>query len=346
MTPTTVNLTDGDCGNYGTKTVQADPSHPGELYTIFFCQGVWKSTDFGQTWKGPLNTGTTTLTDCAGGLTVAPVDKSTPPMVYASCIRGSSVGFWASTDGGVGWKTYNVEPAMPGASGQQFYPPVVDPYDNKHLLMAGHALNLLVESVDGGQTWTFVTTDPGMQLNGGTGGINFLDMGEAATTRKTWLWLASTTGGTVGTWRTTDGGRGWTRVDTNEHTNGATQIYQPDTAGVVFMAGEGSAAGAGVLRSADYGKTWAHVGLVKAETIVFGTKKSLYSMYGWGTGPGMIVDSSLETSAQPGTGTWTAPMTPTEMSQGPAQAAVISDGKNTIILVANYNAGMWRYIEP
>lgn len=348
VTPPTVNLADGACGNYGTKTVQADPSHPGELYTIFMCQGVWKSVDFGQTWQGPINTGSAgaTLTDCAGGLTVAPVDKSKPPMVYASCIRGNAIGFWASSDGGVNWKTYMVGPAMPGASGQQFYPPVVDPYDSKHLLMAGHALDLLIESMDGGETWTAVVTDPAMKLNGGTGGINFLNTGDAATTRTTWLWLASTSGGNIGTWRTTDGGKGWTHVNKNEHTNGATQIYQPDTGGVVFMAGDGSAEGAGVLRSADYGKTWAHVGLALGETIVFGTTKALYSMYGWGPGAGMVVDPALETGAQPGTGDWTASMTPKEMSQGPAQAAVIGDGKNNIILVANYNAGLWRYIEP
>ncbi len=34
------------------------------------------------------------------------------------------------------------------------------------------------------------------------------------------------------------------------------------------------------------------------------------------------------------------------MSQGPAQAAVLNDGTHNIVLVASYNAGMWRYVEP
>jgi hypothetical protein len=38
--------------------------------------------------------------------------------------------------------------------------------------------------------------------------------------------------------------------------------------------------------------------------------------------------------------------TPPAMTQGPAQAAVTSDGKNNILVIASYNAGLWRYIEP
>ena len=55
------------CGNYGTKTVQVDPLRPGDVYTMFMCQGVWKSSDYGQTWSGPINTGQNGMTvgDCA-----------------------------------------------------------------------------------------------------------------------------------------------------------------------------------------------------------------------------------------------------------------------------------------
>jgi hypothetical protein len=347
VTPTSVDLTNGTCGNYGTKTAQSDPTHPADLYTLFFCQGIWKSSDYGQTWK-QINTGSNaaTITDCAGGVTVAPTSPTTAPILYASCIRGAALGFWRSMNGGVDWTSYNVAAAPPGASGQQFYAPVVDPYDNKHLLMVGHAMNLLLQSTDGGQNWTAVTTDPKMNQNGGTGGIDFIKTGNAATTRTTWLWLAAQSGGGIGTWRTTDGGGHWTWVDSNEHINGATQIYQPGTAGIVFMSGVYSKLGWGVLRSADYGQTWAHVGGATQETVVFGTSKFVYSMFGWGPGPGTVVDPLLELSSQPGTGSWTNPGTPAAMSQGPAQAAVTNDGKNNIIVVANYNAGLWRYIEP
>jgi len=348
VTPTTIDLTDAlSCGNFGTKSVQTDPSHPTDAYTMFHCQGVWKSSDYGQTWTGPINTGSNAakLTDCAGVVTVVPTSTTAAPTLYAACIRGTGVGFWKSVNGGVDWTQETVAPA-PAGNGQQFYAPVVDPYDTQHLLMVGHAVNLLVESTNGGVTWSAVNTDPGMTMNGGTGGIEFINTGNATTSRTTWLWLASQTGGLIGTWRTSNSGANWTRVDKNEHINGETQTYQPNTSGVIFMAGQYSALGDGVLKSTDFGQTWAHVGQAEPEGVVFGTSKALYAMYGWGPGAGVVVNPTLEVGATSGTGTWASPGTPPAMSQGPAQAVVLNDGTNNIILVANYNAGMWRYIEP
>jgi hypothetical protein len=265
--------------------------------------------------------------------------------MYASCIRGSGVGFWKSTDGGVSWINHNVDAAAPGATGQQFYPPVVDPYDDGHLLMAGHGTDFLFQSFDGGESWTLVRTEPGMTAPGGTGGPEFVDTGDPATTRDTWLWLSAYTGGNTGTWRTSNGGSSWAKVDNNEHTHGSTQLFQPG-GGVIFMAGNYSGLGAGVLRSTDYGVSWVHVGLAQEETIVFGTPNKLYAMFGWGIQPPGTVPPSLQVGDQPGTGSWSAPGTPAEMTLGPAQAAVTYDGKNYIILTANYGSGLWRYVEP
>jgi hypothetical protein len=347
VTPAEIDLKNGGCGNFGAKTVQTDALHPEVFYTLFFCQGVWKSTDYGQTWKGPINTGAhaAEITDCAGGIALPRNNTVSPPIIYAACIRGSGLGVWKSTNGGIDWTNRKVTPGA-DLSGQQFYAPAVDPYDANHLLMAGHAVDVLVESTDGGESWSLVTTNPGMKQNGGTGGIDFIDTGSAATTRTTWLWLAAQSGGNVGTWRTTNAGHDWTQVETNEHINGESQLYQPDKSGGVFMAGVYSKQGWGVFRSPDFGVTWAHVGQTTQEAIVFGTPKNLYAMYGWGIGAGGMVDPSLEVASLPGTGTWTKPGTPAAMTQGPAQAAVTFDGKNSIIVTASYNAGVWRYVEP
>jgi hypothetical protein len=231
-------------------------------------------------------------------------------------------------------------------TGQQFYPPIVDPYDANHLLLVGHGVDLLVESTDGGLHWNQITTDPRMAMMGGTGGPEFVNTGDPATTRTTWLFLTAQTGGKVGTWRTTDSGKTWTQVDKNEHTNGSTQTFQPDTKGTIFMAGVYSGLGWGVLRSTDYGVTWAHVGNTEQETIVFGTSKHVYALFGWGIGPGGTFDPNFEMADEPGTGTWSKPGVPAGMTQGPAEAAVTNDGKNNILLIAGYNAGLWRYIEP
>jgi hypothetical protein len=344
VTPNNVDLTSSlSCGNFGTQTVAVDPQRPSDVYAMFHCQGIWKSSDFGYSWKGPINTGTNGPGMAgAGGIVIPSASKTTPPLMYAANIRDPGTGFWRSTDGAVSWKNYNVGP---GGSRQDFYPPSTDPYDANHLLMTGHEMNLLVQSSDGGQTWTAVHTDNGMVQNGGTAFAFFIDTGSSATTRTTFLWVAQQNGGTVGTWRTADGGANWTKVDKNEHPHGNSQIYQPGN-GVVYIAGAYSDLGWGVLRSTDYGQHWTHSGVTGNQASVLGTGSKVYAMFGWAAGVGITVDPSLELAAQPGTGAWTASATPSAMSQGPAQMSVTNDGSHFIILTANYNAGLWLFVEP
>jgi hypothetical protein len=357
VTPSNASLnTPQTCSNYGTLSALVNKVHPETMYTEFNCQGIWKSTDYGLTWNGPVNVGANgkTVADCQGGISVPP--NSAVPSVYEACIGGAGFGFWASTNGGVDWTKYNV---APGGGRQDFYPPIIDPYDGDHLLMEGHEDNVLAQSADGGKTWTAVNITPEMQASGGTGALVFIDMGNAAATRNTWLYLPQATGGKIGTWRTTNGGSNWTKVDSNEKEHSYYQIYQPDTGGVVFMAGIYSALGNGVLRSTDYGQTWKHVGLTQNENIVFGTAHHIYAMDAYG-------GQKLEVVAPPGTGTWMSASTPAAMAGPPAgcaiiddkginrggycggavEAAVTNDGTYNIILTANWNAGLWRYVEP
>jgi fibronectin type 3 domain-containing protein len=350
VTPAGVDLSNAPtCGNFGAITIQADPAQPSNVYTEFNCQGIWKSTDYGLTWTGPINTGTNAAAvgDCSGGITISPTSTANPPTIYEACIRGSGLGFWKSVDGGVNWLQYLVAPS--GAGRQDYFPPVVDPYDQNHLLMAGHEQDFLVESVDGGQTWTSVPLVDGMKQNVGTSlgsaDVFFVNTGNAATTRGNWLWMAQGNGGHYGTWRTSNSGTAWVQVDTNEHAGNA-QIYQPDTNGVIFMAGENSALGSGVLRSTDYGLTWTHEGGASAEAVVLGTSKNLYAMYGFPIGPGGTNNPAFEVASQPGTGTWVNPGTPAGLAQGAAQISVVNDGTHNILVGAMFNNGLWRYIEP
>jgi hypothetical protein len=344
VTPAGVDLASlGGCGNYGVESVQKDPARPGDMYAFFMCHGLWKSSDYGQTWKGPVNVGKdgATVGDCAGAVKLPPNDTASPPTMYLSCIRGAGTGFWKSTSGGVDWTRLQVAPA---ANNQQFYPPAVDPYDPKHLLMAGHGFDLLAQSSDGGDTWTEVHMETAM-AHYGTGGINFIDTGNPATTRTTWLWLASDTAIGLGTWRTSNSGTSWTKVETNDHPGGVSETFQPDTNGVVFMPGAYSNLGHGVFRSSDYGVTWAHVGLAIEERVVLGTRKHMYAFYGAASGPGAMVDPNFQTSELPGTGTWTRG-TIAGMIQGPAQGVVVDTGPSSVIVLGSYNAGLWRYVEP
>lgn len=343
VTPSGVDLVNMlSCENYGSITMAADPARPSDLFTQFHCQGVWKSTDYGLTWSGPINTGPGGAgASGAGGLAIARGPDGQPPILYSAGIRGTGVGFWKSTDGGVSWTNYRV---TPGRDRQDFYPPVVSPYDSNHLLMTGHLSSLLVQSMDGGQSWSEVPVADEMKDIAGTGFVFFIDTGRAGTTRDTWLWTAEATGKKIGTWRTNDGGRTWTRVDSNEHPHGQMQIYQPDNDGTVFMPGFHSDLGAGVLRSTDYGQTWTRVGIAMDQAAVFGTPKHVYAMYGWACGS-CSLDPDLQSAPQPGISGWMRMSTPSGMSIGPAQAETIFDGTNYVIVTANWRGGLWRFVE-
>lgn len=342
VTPAGISLDPnyGGGGNFGIETVGADIAHPGTLYLLAHNQGVWKSTDYGLTWAGPINTGTngSSITGSGGGITV--VSTGGTPTLYAAFIRGFP-GLWKSTDGGVNWTSITLIPPLPSGR-PDVYPVSVDPYDVNHVLAMGHEQNYLLESTDGGSNWTSLTMPASPA--GGTAFCFFVDTGNATTTADTWLWIAQASGGSDGTRRTTNGATSWTKVDDNEHPHGNSQIYQPDTNGVVYMAGVYSANGWGVQRSTDYGATWAQVGASGSQGIVWGTPNKVYAMYGWSTTD--PVNPGFESAAQPGTSWSSASGAPATFNGGPHQVAVVNNGVNNIFIGAMGSSGVWRYIEP
>jgi len=342
-----VLLTDPGCGNFGIESVGADTTHPGTLYFEAHCQGLWKSTDYGITWSGPINTGTngSSAGNCAGGITVVPTANL--PTIYETCIRGSVVGLWRSIDGGVNWVNLSAGLTPPLPSGRpDIYPVSVDPYNNNHLLACGHEQNFLIESTDGGVTWVNKTM-PTNPSGGGTAFTFFIDDGNATTTANHWLWIMQGTGGGPGTYITTNGAASWTNTSNINHPHGDSQIYQPDKNGVVYEAGTNSTGIWGVYRSTDYGLTWTHVGSSVTEALVWGTSKNVYSIYGWSAGSTVQVQPNFISAPQPGITGWAnASGAPANFLGGPHQVAVVNDGSHNVFLGAMGNSGVWRYIEP
>jgi hypothetical protein len=339
VTPKGISL-DPTTDNYGVQDVLVDPVRPSDLYTFVCHQGVWKSTDFGQTWA-KINTGTGGDMIDSGKPWGEGIDSNrcrdpnTKPALYS---LGSQGGFWKSTDGGVSWVMTNL-PADSKPRPQDGYDVDVDPYDGQHLIVGFHEEPGLAESTDGGATFHSITLDPGMAAGTSYYGF-FIDTGDPKTTAKVWLLISQATGGLAGTWRTQDGGATWKQVSKNEHNHGQSQIYQRN--GVVFMAGVYATEGWGVFRSMDLGVTWTHLGSGQAQGVVYGTDKNIYTQNP-GASMGTEDQTQSERAAQPGD-TWTT--WPLTMTNGPKRAAVTFDGTHNIIVGGNWNAGIWRYVEP
>lgn len=363
VTPAGANTSPLVNGNFGFTSVDAHPGRASDVYASLDLSGVWKSTDFGRTFHGPINTGAngSVLASGAGSLALARSGPSDVPILYANNLRGSSQGIWKSINGGVDWSHCAALPTS-----QDVYPPVIDPHDANHLLVPYHEQNLLAESSDGGASWRNVPLNPAMNMSGGSGGIWFVETGDSATTRTTWLWQAQGASGSIGIWRTTDSGATWVQVQTFEKPHGPGQLWQRGNGEIVYGGPYGSANFAslkdkntwGTFRSLDYGQTWARVDTGQNSSFI-ATALRLYSQFSWSAGvfepanPNCRVALLTNTAAwssiatPPVTGSWTAhpPVPETGMTNGWAGAVSFFDGTNWVIVGAHKNGGLWRYVE-
>jgi hypothetical protein len=232
-----------------------DPSHPSTLY-LGICAfdvakpvGLYKSTDAGSIWRrvGNLDEPVHVVVD----------PKNSDHLYCVDGVRGNTIGFWISKDGGETWtKPAGFVTAAANPVGtQDLYSIATEPGDFNHVLVSFHSpwkeMNNagVLESKDGGMSW--VAHNPPAGSLGGYGmAIFFLDypqhgMGDA----KTWLFTAQA----GGFFRTADGGASWSQVFDKQMTHGGNQIYCSKT-GVLYSGGYQYPA-----RSTDNGLTWAQV---------------------------------------------------------------------------------------
>jgi photosystem II stability/assembly factor-like uncharacterized protein len=329
---------------YGCSRLALDPCRPYTMYVCVDQQGIYKTTDGGATWArlgtppaspdyGP------SVTYLDSPLDVK-IDPSNPEHLYAvQGVRGTTLGFWVSEDGGRSW----TKPAG-FVSGEQttwtndVYWMSVDPTDFGHVLLSFHSPwansqdSGVLETKDGGATWT-----PHFPGGWGAGlAVNFLynpalGIGDS----KTWLVGTQWAGGF---YRTSDGGGTWKNVTAQSMMHGGTGIYYA-TNGVLY-----SGADAQIMRSTDNGVTWTLVGPSFADGYykVIGDGKSLYAQEantgGNSTGPQPYI-----TSAETDGTTWTMFSTQT-FSDGPFDMAY--DGVDGIIYSSNWRGGVWALKVP
>jgi hypothetical protein len=270
--------------------IAVDPCNPAVLY---LCTGdfdaakggLYKTEDAGGSWRRV-------------GLLDEPnpirIDPKNPSHLYAGDgVRGGTMGFWVSTDGGETFtmpQSYKDLGSKEGLYQYDVYDVAADPTDFNHVLVSFHGAwgwtdtkwntsSGVLESKDGGTTW--IVHEP---MSGwGTGhAINFL--GDSST------WLLGTQG--AGMWRTTDAGASWTKVTDNGIQHGGGAVYYTK-AGVLFATGANQN-----MRSTDNGASWTLVGPGGGYNGIIGDGTRLYTAKCFGPAPFI---TSLETDGV----TWT-----------------------------------------
>jgi photosystem II stability/assembly factor-like uncharacterized protein len=340
VTPAGVSLDQENPGggdNYGVQDVLADPARPGDLYAFICYQGVWRSTDFGITWK-QVNLGSGWGKPWGSAIDPNPNrDPNTPPVLYAG--NSSAVGFLKSVDFGVTW----TEQLLPSSFGdfryQQVYSVDVDPNDKDHVIVAFHEAPDIGESTDGGKTWKKIPTPP--EDGGGSYYAFFVNTGAADTTRTTWFTLPQQNGNARAL-RTTDGGATWTKLGQFQHHHGSAQLFDAGAGTIYLAAMEPS----GIHKSTDFGQTWTTISTI-SDGVITASRNQLYTSVGLGWGSvADPVDPRLGSAPRGNDAMWSAIATPAGMVDGAKRIAVAPGAGHDVLVSGSWHAGIWRYVEP
>jgi photosystem II stability/assembly factor-like uncharacterized protein len=251
----------------GGRTVGAAgiPSQPNVFYIGVNNGGVWKTTDYGHTWKPIFDD---QPTGSIGTLAIAP---SNPNIIYVGSGEGlqrpdlsTGDGVYKSIDGGKTWNHLGLR------DGQQIPAILVDPQNPDRLFVAvlGHPYGANQErgvfrSVDGGKTWNKV-----LYKDENTGAIALAFDPTNTQTVYAVLWAArqgpwengSWQGTNSGLFKSIDGGNTWTQLSkglpTAEQGLGRIGIGVSPLDGKRMYALVDAPRLGGLYRSEDAGESW------------------------------------------------------------------------------------------
>jgi len=251
--------------------VSGVPHQPNIFYMAAVNGGVWKTTDFGNTWNPIFDD---QPTGSVGALAVAPSD---PNIIYVGSGEGlqrpdlaTGDGVYKSTDGGKTWTHLGLRDA------QQITAILVDPKNPNRVFVAaeGHPYGPNAErgvfrSTDGGQIFQNV-----LYKDENTGAADLAFDPTNSQTIYAALWAARVapwevrSGASIyiagsGLYKSTDGGETWKPL--TKGLPGATEglgrigiAVAPGDAKRIYVSAEATK-GAGVYRSDDAGETWKQV---------------------------------------------------------------------------------------
>jgi hypothetical protein len=248
-----------------TQGIAVDPNTPGTVYVTVsgfnsanfsvIPGGICRTTDGGNTWApvGKLQQ----------PLAIRINPKDSKHMYAGDGVRGDTMGFWVTTDGGETWTSpkgfVDVAKSFNSADIYHIEP---NPEDFNHVLVSFHGAwndcrdfgfggctSGIIESVDGGANWTVHDPEPGWAGRGGYAVFMLyspeLKIGDSKT------WLVGSQG--AGFWRTADGGKTWKQVTKVSMSHGGAQVYRAKN-GDLFLGAELTP-----LTSKDNGETWTEI---------------------------------------------------------------------------------------
>jgi hypothetical protein len=307
--------------NFGFLAIAVDPFHPGVVYVGTSGQGLWRSTDAGDTWSRVDTPANGIKLD--GRIWSLSADPFTPGVLYAANGYGSTKGVLKSTDGGVTWNQ-TLPAGIVQTTTDDIYHIDLDPSQPGHLIASFHngwngtGDSGVVETKDGGLTWTIHPPQPNW---GHENGVYFL--GDS----NTWLYITTNDG----MWKTPDGGTTWRQVGGFGIGPGGDSVYHASNG--AWYTGSVS----GLLRSADGGESWTVVATGGGYSAVIGDGMILYSQPDQG---GLNPQSNPYMTSPEGDGTRWVPMNSQTFADGPF--AMAYDPVSRVIYSANWDAGVWR----
>jgi photosystem II stability/assembly factor-like uncharacterized protein len=258
-------VTDGQLQSSSVGAVAVSESNPDVVYigmaeaclrgNIMQGDGVYKSTDAGKTWQhvGLENT------QIISRIRISPTN---PDVVYVAALGHPSApnddrGVFKTEDGGKTWKkilfrdnkTGAIDLAMDRNNPKVLYAAMWEAYRVSWQASSGGPGSGLFKSVDGGENWTELTTNPGMPK----GIIGRIGVAVAGTDSSRVYALVEAEEG--GVFRSDDGGKTWTKSNEDRKLRQRAFYYthifsDPQNADTVY------ALNTGFYKSTDGGKTF------------------------------------------------------------------------------------------